>query len=222
MNQIIVGFTSEGTTDTRLLESIVLRTFEAVAVVECTKQIEVINPIIHIKKALGEDFNNTISNCAQIAFSNGVMVFCVHVDADDSTDKNVMDTKINPCFEGILASDNLQLCKNLVSIVPVSMTEAWMLADKNLLKEEIGTDKTDSQLGIHRSPEAYADPKSTIENAIRVARQDMPRRRRYDLKIAELYQPIGQKLDLEKLEALQSYRKFRDGVKEIYRKLNYL
>lgn len=221
MSQIIIGFTTEGTTDVRLLESILQRTFESVAI-ECVSQIEVISPIVQIRKDPNEDFTAQILKSSKKAYENGVMAFCVHVDADKPNDGHVFEHKIVPSFEMVMNSDETLICKNLVAVVPVQMSESWTLADKQLLKEEIGTNKTDEELGINRSPENFANPKSAIENAIRIARQDLSKRRRSELKISELYQPIGQKIDLEILEQLPSYIKFKESVREAYRKLNYL
>ena len=104
----------------------------------------------------------------------------------------------------------------------MQMTEAWMLSHKDLLKDEIGTGKSDAELGIHKSPEVYADPKQAIETAIRKARQDLTMRRRHKLTIAELYLPIGQKVSLNKLENLPSYQKFKEAVRIAFRQLGYL
>ena len=97
-----------------------------------------------------------------------------------------------------------------------------MLADKQLLKDEIGTNKTDSELKISRNPETIANPKEVIETAIKIARQNVTRKRRKDLSIADLYSAIGQKIDLDKLENLYSYQDFKDNVRKIFRKLNLL
>ena len=48
----------------------------------------------------------------------------------------------------------------------------------------------------------YFNPKESIEVAIRIAREGYTKRRRKDLTISELYLPIGQALDLEKLDEL--------------------
>jgi len=42
------------------------------------------------------------------------------------------------------------------------------------------------------------------------------------LTISELYLPIGQALDLEKLEVLSSYQDFKNNIKEAFRKLHLL
>jgi len=221
MSQIIIGFTTEGTTDIRLLESILQRTFESVAV-ECVAQIEVISPIIQIQKEHNEDFAVQILKSSKKAFDNGVMAFCVHVDADKTTDDHVFKYKINPSFDVVRNSAEISICKNLIAVVPVQMSESWMLADKQLLKDEIGTNKSDEELGLNHAPEKFANPKSVIENAIRIARQGLVKKRRSELRISELYQPIGQKIDLGTLEQLPSYMKFKESVRDAYRKLNYL
>ncbi len=149
------------------------------------------------------------------------MVLCVHVDADADADTIAYQTRIGPAFDAV-AKQEETLCKNLVAIVPVHMTEAWMLADKELLKQEIRTTKSDQELGLARRPETIADPKETIKTAIRIAFEDAPRRKRNRITISDLYQPIGQQVSLEKLASLPSYVKFRDAVREVFVKLNYL
>jgi hypothetical protein len=220
IKQVITGFTTEGTTDVRFLEGIIQRSFEDVAF-ECTGQVEIL-PVQYIKKQSGDDFVEMVRDCAQQADKQGIMVFCVHVDADDVTDTNTFKHKINPAFRTIDRMQEDGICKNLVAVIPVQMTEAWILSDKELLKDEIGTNKSDDELGLNKFPELYTDPKQIIEMVIRIARQDLTKRRRHELTIAELYLPLGQKVELSKLEILPSYRKFKDTVREAFRKLNYL
>ncbi|MCP4110296.1 MAG: DUF4276 family protein [Desulfobacteraceae bacterium] len=217
--QIIIGFTTEGGTDIQFLESVIQRSFEDVAF-ECKGQIEVL-PVQYIKKQSGS-FAEMVKTCARQAEHQGIMVLCIHADADDTTDTNTFNCKINPAFIAINDTQGKNMCKNLVPIVPVQMTEAWMLSDKDLLKAEIGTNKNDEELGIDKSPEIYNNPKQTIETAIRVARQNLPKRRRRELTISELYSPIGQKVALNTLENLPSYRRFKEAVRGAFKKLNYL
>lgn len=222
MSQIIIGYTTEGNTDVRFLESIIERTFIEIGF-DCNSQIEVLTPIVRINKELGINFNDQIKNGATQAYSKGVMAFCVHVDSDNVNDVDVYQNKVEPAFHSVLNTPDYHLCcKNLVAVVPVQMTESWMLADKQLLKNEIGTDMTDNELEINRHPESFANPKSAIENAIRIARSQVGKRRRRQLSIGELYQPIGQKISLDCLQTLNSYIKFKESVRGAYRQLNYL
>jgi hypothetical protein len=187
---------------------------------ECRGQIEVL-PVQYIEKETGEFVESAIKS-ARKADEQGIMVLCVHADADDRTDSNTFNFKINPTVTAIQNLLEESVCKNLVAIVPVQMTEAWMMSDKELLKAEIGTDKSDIELGIDRLPEVYDDPKQAIETAIRIGRQNFPRRRRHKLTISELYAPIGQKIALNTLEDLPSYQKFKEAVRGAFIKFNYL
>ena len=96
-----------------------------------------------------------------------------------------------------------------------------MLADKELLKEEIGTNLSNTDLGINRSAETIADPKKIIEDALIIAQQDLPKRRN-KIIIDDLYQQIGQKVHIDKLRFLDSFNKFELSVKSAFVSLNYL
>lgn len=113
-----------------------------------------------------------------------------------------------------------EYCKLLTPVIPVGMIEAWMLADKELLKSEMGTRKSDHELKIDRNPETIADSKSCIEEAIRIATIGLPKRRN-KLSIADLYEIMGDKISIESLMRLDSYRKFVDEVRKTYQSLNY-
>ncbi len=93
---------------------------------------------------------------------------------------------------------------------------------KIINKENQEVKKAIKNLGIHKPLESVSDPKEVITKAIEITRQDYPQRRRHKLTIQQLYQPIGQKIKLEKLEKLSSYQKFRNAVQTLLTQLNYL
>lgn len=128
--QVIAGFAAEGNTDFRFLGSIIQRTIEDVAT-ECTGQVEVL-PLQHIKKLNGP-FNDMVNEYSKKAHDLGVMILCIHTDADATSDTPVFQNKINPAFGAVLSSPD-SVCKNLVAVAPVQMMEAWILADKILLR----------------------------------------------------------------------------------------
>ncbi len=74
------------------------------------------------------------------------MLLFVHTDADSKDDKMIRANKIEPARQALQASQEKDFCKTMVSIVPIPMTEAWMLADTDLLKKQIGTSKTNIDL----------------------------------------------------------------------------
>lgn len=209
MSQIItIGYLVEGTTDVRFLGNIIKRTFEEVAL-HCERDIDIFQPRL-IKPEVKSPFVNMIHEASLNADDEGLGILCIHCDADSDSDENVMNYKINPALHYISEQEKKNKC-SLLPIIPIRMTEAWMLADKELFKEEINTSLSDQELNIEKKAERYADPKVTIESAIRIAQSALTRRRR-NLTIDELYSPLGQKIDIEKLLTIPSYRKFYDRV----------
>lgn len=222
IKQIFAGLFTEGNTDVRFLESIVRKALEDVAF-ECQGQIETEVKTIEIPKT-GLGFVEQVLLASKKGINDyGIMLLCVHTDSDNETDKRAMESKIIPAIKSLKEQDETKYCTILVSVIPVYMTEAWMLADKALLKNEIGTELSNFDLGILSLPENIANPKETIKNAIRIVQGDLTRRKRNrGLDISALYQIIGQKLELSQLENLHSYRKFKDSLKSAFKELGFL
>jgi hypothetical protein len=221
-NFILTGLFTEGTTDVRFLESVVKNTLEDIAF-ECTGNIETGLEIIEIdKKDLS--FNQQVFKAAEKGIRDfGILILFVHTDADGANDEGVFKAKIKPAQDFLNTHKDDEVCKNLVAIVPVYTTESWMLADKELLKSEIGVTGTDIDLGIHKTPEETSNPKSVIENVIRLSKENVTKRKRKSgLEISDLYQIIGQKIDFKELEKLSSYIKFKDSLRTRLVELNYL
>jgi len=218
--QIFVGLTTEGTTDVRFLENVVRRTFEDVAF-ECTQDVEVYLYVVASSK-IGKSFPQYVKETSYLASQRyGVMSLAVHTDADRDTYEDRITNKIEPARRELANLNEEEYCKLLTPVIPVRMMEAWMLADKMLFKEEIGTDLSDADLGINRDPEMMADPKYVIEEALRIATDGLPKRRNRPT-IAELYEVIGNAIDTNALMTLSSYRKFKEEVRQTFRTLGYL
>lgn len=219
--QIFIGYTTEGRTDVDFLEKIIVRTFEEIAY-ECIGDIEPVVWRLQVEKT-GLSFSEYALKAAQQGVAEiGMMILCIHSDADDTTNQLVLDNKIGPAHKLINAQNDDTTCKIIVPLIPVQMMEAWMLADKDLLRREIGTSKTDHELNINRAPETIHDPKSVIENAIRIAQQEKTKRKRKDLEIGDIYLAMGQKISINNLEQLPSYRQFQDDIRLAYRNLHLM
>lgn len=218
--QIFIGLVTEGPTDNRFLESVVRRAFEDVAF-ECYGDIDVYLKILNVPKT-HLSFIDFVKSASQKGIDEiGIMTLCIHADADDKNVQKTYTDKIEPARQHLRGLDTQQFCSLLTPVVPVQMMEAWMLADKELLKREIGTVLSDSELGINRHPESLADPKEVINAAIRIAQAGVAKRRRR-LAISELYLPIGQKISMHKLEQLDSFRRFKDEIRDTYKALGYM
>jgi hypothetical protein len=219
MKQLLIGLYTEGPTDIRFLKSVIKRSFEETCY-ECLGELEIFD--IQEIKINKSSFVGDVINASRKGVNDfGITILCVHTDADDSSDNNVYNNKINPALTEI-ENTKEDICKVIIPVVPVQMTESWMLADKELLKKEIGTNKNDTELDIYKNPEQYADPKAVIENAIRVASQERTRRHRKDLALSDLYLSMGQAISIDKLEQIPSYNKFQENIRKALRQLNYL
>lgn len=218
--QLFIGIATEGPTDKRFLENIILRTFKDIAWRECSGDIEINAYLLKTKKT-GLSFSEYVVQASYDGICQfGIMTLVIHSDADRDTYQERMNNKIVPA-QSALNELNDDYCKLLTPIIPVRMIEAWMLADKELLKSEIGTTQSDNELGINRDPETIADPKQVIEEAIRIATEHLPKRRQR-LSISDLYAIIGDKIDLGRLSLLNSYQRFQEEVRNTYRALNYM
>ncbi len=218
--QIFIGLATEGTTDIRFFESIVRRTFQEIALRECRPDIDIDIRRLNTKKT-GRSFVEYVKQASYDGVKDfGMMVLVIHTDADKETYDVRRRYNIDPAQEE-LDKQGDDYCKILTPVIPVRMMEAWMLADKELLKSEIGTTKSDNDLRINRDPESIADPKAVIEEAIRIAQSDLPKRRQR-LTISDLYAIIGDRIGLDRLSLLNSYQRFKKEVRNTYRTLNYM
>ena len=219
-NFILAGLFTEGTTDNRFLSSVVERTLEEVAF-DCTGDIETKVEIININKS-GLSFNKQVLEASKFAFDKfGITILFVHTDSDAPSDELIFQNKIYPVQKKLQEQD-YNYCKNMIAIVHIQMSESWMIADKELLKEEIGIDKSDAELDIHSNPETITNPKSVIENMIRLSKEDLTKRKRNKgLNISDLYQIIGQKIEISELEKLSSYIKFKNSLINMLKELNF-
>jgi len=219
--QIFIGLMTEGTTDQQFLKSIVERTFDDIKF-ECETDVDIFD-VEEIKLSTGTSFIEKVLEASSKGYNNfGMMILCVQADADNRSLHDTYNYKINPAILELKCQNEDEYCKLIVALVPIQEMEAWMLADKELFKREINTNKSDFELGIHRMPESIARPKEVIENAIRIAREDIVKRRRQALTISDLYLPLGQNIDIASLEKLPSFQDFKNNIREAFKSLNLL
>jgi len=213
MNTIIFALYAEGRTDERFLPLIIQRTAIDILIRRGKKIVYVADPaVLVLENPEPSSRAERILRAAQQA--SGYHALIVHADADHPTAYQAMKERIQPGFERVLTErDKNEVCRQLVPIIPIRMTEAWMLADIEALQEVIGTDLDAERLGISkkRNIESDTDPKQTIKEAVRNAEANSsPRRRR--IKLASLYEPLAGRIRLERLQSLSAYRQFADDL----------
>lgn len=220
--QVIVALTTEGSTDVRFLENIVEQAFWHVSL-ECSKDIDIQFQTLSTTKVGKGSFVNYAVEAAKEAAECGATTVAVHSDADKNTYDERLEYNFVPAREAIDADASKTICKQITPVIPVRMIEAWMLADKEQFCIEVGTKLSFHELGIDGDPEQMADPKAKITLAIRTANERATHKKPVrDIDISDLYGILGQSLDVEKLKAMSSYRRFLDEIRALYRNLGLL
>ena len=221
-HQIFVALTTEGTTDVRFLENIVQQAFEYVAS-ECSRDIDIISYTLETTKVGKDSFADYVVAAAREGLTAGATTIAVHSDSDRNTYDERKAYNFVPVQEAVNALSDDEACKLITPIIPVRMIEAWMLADKPLLKIEIGTTLSDHDLGIDGNPEQMADPKERITVAIRTANDRATHKSPVrNVDISDLYEILGQSLEPEKLMSLESYQRFLDEIRATYREIGVM
>lgn len=219
MRQLFIGLVAEGTTDVRFLKNIIHKSIQELSW-ECTTMVD-ISDVWEIIGLCGDNFVSKMIDAAKKA--KHISILCIHADADSSSINNVMNTKFNPFFNALDSISEKECCKYIVPTIPIQMIESWMLADKTLLKQLIdASSRTDTELGLDRNPESYANPKEAIEDAIRISFAGKSKRRRDQIRISDLYEILGNELGLEKLRTIPSYRHFENNVRNTLKSMGLL
>ena len=219
--QLFIGLAVEGNTDRRFLKSIVLRSFERILFQECDQVVDIDVFDLNTSKT-GKSFREFVASASQEGVQKyGILVLAVHADSDKETLRQRMEDKFIPAQEFLNELPEETHCRIMTPVIPIKMVEAWMLADTRLLREEIGTEMNDTELGFARDPETIADPKQLIQNAIRIAQSILPKKRR-QLSIGDLYEILGDKISLTALDRLPSFQAFISAARESLAQLHYI
>ncbi|WP_420458453.1 DUF4276 family protein [Neolewinella sp.] len=211
-NVLLTGFTGEGDTDRRFLLSIIRRTLEEI-VVDSVQQIAVYDP-----EWLGIGKGLTIADRGQEASLYGSMLFIVHADADASDPGRAQRERLDPAIAAIQATGIVDL--PIIPLIPVQETEAWLLADRDRLREALNTELTNQQLDLHGDPERYADPKAKLQEVVRRANEG--RGTHMEIELSALYDTLGESCRFDTLGRLPSYQRFRDSLVGGLRRIGYL
>ena len=221
MKQLFIGLIAEGTTDIRFLKSVIEKSIQELSW-QCDNQVEIF-PVREIV-AEGDGFVEKMLAASKCARQNyGISALCIHADSDARTIDSVILNKFDPFISALTSMPEEEYCKHIIPTIPIQMIESWMLADKELLKRLINAkDMSDADLGLDRAPESYADPKSAIENAIRRAMSEQPKKKRNQIGIADLYEILGNRLSLERLRTIPSFAKFEENVIIVFKNMGLM
>lgn len=221
---LVMALYTEGATDERFLELIAQRTAESL-LLEFGSTTAEIFPIQRMRPQQNGNHAQSILEVARMA--HGYHLLLLHADADNDTPTRALEERILPGIDLVrqAADKNERICERCVPIIPVYMTEAWLLVDGEAFCNAVGTSRKDDELGLPSrvtAAERVADPKARVEQAFQNALAGYPQRRRRHRHIGELYEPLGRTIRLERLEQLNAYQQFRNDLADALVDLNIL
>lgn len=139
---------------------------------------------------VAKDLTSRLDACVQM-LGGTVDVVVVHRDADGAgseTRRREIDSAARLCQAGWL----------LVPVIPVRMTEAWLLLDERSIRVVAGNPTGRAALALPKSHQAerIADPKATLRRALIEAASVTGRRRdRLDKRFSENRRQLLERLD---------------------------
>lgn len=224
MITLVTALYAEGRSDERFLPVVIQRALAQLLGQGGHDVVEVWEPMLvasHKKLSRAE----SILSVAKQVY--GYHLLLVHADADSTDAELALQSRFTPGEQLIhhAAGRGERVCTSLIPIIPVHMTEAWMLADAGALIDTIGTQLTPEALEIPphaHQIEAIADPKQRLKEIFQTALAKHPQRRRHQRSIKELYEPLGRRINLERLALLPSYQQFLKTSTVVLSHLNFL
>ena len=218
--RLALALYGEGNTDDRFLTLIIQRTTRKVLAEYRKHNVRVasVEPVkLFEKKPTREE--NILQAARQASRYHALIV---HSDADYLSYSKALKERILPGFHLVQGSTEM-VCEKLLPIIPIQAIEAWILADYQVLCAEIRTDLSAHELGIPekvKQVESISKPKLRLNEAVSKVNKQLRPHQRIDVNL--LYEPLGSKIRLERLNQLSAYQQFVNDLTETLINLNLI
>ena len=220
MKQLVLALYAEGRTDERFLPVIIQRAADQILRQHALDLVDILEPLsLKADSAVSSHEERILSVAKQAA---GFHALIVHADADAPTADNALQDRFEPGRRLVQESEN-DVCRDLLPIIPIRMTEAWMMADVEVFREVVGTDLTADQLGFparSHQVEAVRDPKHKL--AIALNQIFVRRRRRKKVHLGQYYEPLARRIRLNRLENVPAFRWFINDLTNVLEGLHFI
>lgn len=211
MMTLVMALYAEGRSDERFLPTVIQRTTQNLLDQKGSDNIYALEPFVLDDSTLKQRPTQSERILEAARTTNGYHMLIIHADADAPTAERALRERVQPGVEQVQQAFEAQeaVCANIVPIIPVRMTEAWMLADPQALQAVIdtNTDIADFQLPerVHQV-ESLTHPKQTLQQVVH--RVMAGRRRRRKFEMATVYEPLARHIRLERLQGIPAYQQF--------------
>ena len=214
---------AEGSTDNRFLSSIAQRTAIRILNLKSMSVVDVPELQIISSRAKGSQVDRILF-AAQAAHGHHLLL--VHADADARSCESAWAERIEPGLMEVQGAhkSGIQVCDKIVPVIPIRMTESWMLADPEVLLNVIGTSVSPRNLSLPNKPpqvETIAHPKRKLQEVLNFAVGGRSRRRR-TRDIGRLYEPLARGIDLERLSRVPAFCQFQTDLTQALRELHFI
>lgn len=221
MKKIGLALYCEGNSDEYVLPILLQRTSRHIIIEGGGSDLN-IPPVKRIevpKSGQGDD----ILAAAIKAGTEGYDILFVHKDADDPGSEKVRKNHIEPGLRKVHETTK-KVCKNVVPVIPIRETEAWMLADIKILQDILSINMDIKELGLPTRPvlvEKIADPKHVLQETIRKSLEHKSRRHR-KINIEAVYTRLAQEVHLDFLKQVPAYKTFASELIQTLKFLNLI
>lgn len=210
MTTLVSALYTEGPTDEKFLPIIIQRTIQQILIKRGRMTVDILEPILLRRLVDHKSYGTQAERILRAArLAAGYHTLIIHADADHASSQKALTERIQPGLELVQQSQD-RVCGQVLPLIPIRMTEAWMLADPATLQDVIGTNVLPQTLGLPERAEqvqSIPNPKQTLNQAIQNALAHQSRRRRR-LQPGALYEPLARQLSLERLNQVPAYQQF--------------
>ena len=224
MRTMTLALYAEGSTDGDFLPKIIERTAKNILAQHSSQSIQVRLPYSKWNKPV--DIVKRDQCILYIARETSIYdALIIHSDGDHRGYEQTLSELFEPGKKLVLeAKDKAEeICSDLVPLIPVRMTEAWMLADPDALCTVLGKKAEARVLGIPTKAklvEKELKPKKTLEQIIQAAYPQQSRDWKY-FKL-KLYKELGSEISLTRLNEVPSYHQFVEDMTTVLQALNFI
>ena len=201
MKQIVFGVYAEGPTDYRFFPTLIERYLTRFC---HTNGLDVdILPAVQIRsrKNFSSGFIEKLKLIEQDSVgTKGLPYVFVHNDADARSLDQVLNFKWKPWL------DECRNTENWLAVIPIRMTESWMLADVEALKSTfIISAENIRQIIGNGDPESISDPKNKLAEIVRRGKQK---------RTTNFEENLAKRTRFEVLEQLPSFQFLKSQIEE--------
>lgn len=219
MAVLLLALYAEGPSDREFLPPIIQRTSETILARCALGVVEVLDVIVIPKK------RGNLDQCILQASTDAkdYHALCIHSDADRLSYTGARMQRFEPGQRLVQQSPG-SVCHHLIPIIPVHMTEAWMLADIHALQSVLGTRLDAHALHLPMriaAIENISGPKDTLHEIVRTINTTRSQRRQV-VNLPSKYEPLARQINLNKLFELPSYREFVTELAQALETLHFV